>query len=103
MSNFRVGQKVVCIDDVWPPYRHPLILLRPVHGEVYTIRFIEPAAYGIGVLLEEIRNHPSVFRDGAGEPGFLARRFRPLIERKTDISIFTEMLNTKETPVKAGA
>jgi hypothetical protein len=73
---FRVGQKVVCVDA--GSWRH----LK--NGTVYTVL----ATWAID----------------DGDPGFLTvdsqrgggqyrrRRFRPIVERKTDISIFTEML-----------
>lgn len=83
---FRIGQKVVCVDDEeWSNHQR-----RIRAGEIYTI-----AAFGV---------HPA---DGNEECAFLVGvkrifrgvdypfglyRFRPIVERKTDISVFTKML-----------
>lgn len=73
--NFRVGQKVVCVDDADTAFVR--------EGAVYTI----------------VRVHsPFVTLDRLDLPaagsmeGMYGRRFRPVVERKTDISIFTELL-----------
>lgn len=85
---FRVGQKVVCVDD-----ERPIIRIRPViRGNVYTIRAVGEEPYYTGeywVLLEEVRNSA---RDDLGELAYRTTRFRPIVERKTDISVFTRML-----------
>lgn len=92
---FRVGQKVVCVSA--GTNGHPMDI-RPRVGCVYTIRGIEfdrPAPiHPVGLWLEEIKNP---LRSYAGysefsETSFSALRFRPVIERKTDISVFTEIL-----------
>jgi hypothetical protein len=79
---FHVGQKVVCVDDSLPanPWhrQHPL-----VKAQVYVVR--------------ELHLYPDcncVDIDGSGRM-WQHWRFRPLIEKKTDISIFTEMLTPK--------
>lgn len=69
---FRIGQKVVLVDDARLP-RHG-----PVKGRVYTVgatkaKFIE---------LGEIPNC-----------SWFSSRFRPVVERKTDISAFKEILD----------
>jgi hypothetical protein len=84
---FRVGQKVVCVNDNGRSLR-PSWEILPVRGETYTIRCIE----GRAVRLAEIINDPFPYSEGLGELKFLASRFRPIVERKTDISIFTKML-----------
>lgn len=83
---FRVGQKVVCVDA------SGAVDPRPVKGRVYTIASarwvnacLEP---GWGVTLVEL---PSIETDDH-HAEFFARRFRPIVERKTDISIFIKML-----------
>lgn len=89
--SFHVGQKVVCVSG-------PLIKVLdgrplPTVGDVYTIRAIKRGFhrdFGRSVLLNEIVS-PTHPEDGQ-ELGFFAIRFRPVIERKTDISIFTAML-----------
>lgn len=89
--NFHVGQKVVCIDDNFSRK----FVTNPVMSKIYTLREVYPFADGIGVLLDEIRNEPRQWSDDYGEPGFRASRFRPVVEKKTDISIFTEMLKPR--------
>jgi hypothetical protein len=44
-------------------------------------------------LLEEIRNLPSLYVEGAFEPSFCQSRFRPFVKRQTDISMFKRMIN----------
>ena len=77
---FRVGQNVVCVDDgnshVKPSRRSPLR-----KGEIYKISDIFEFD---GLLHLQVRGF---------NPYFSQKRFRPIVERKTDISIFTEMLN----------
>lgn len=89
-----VGQKVVCVNDTVGIFDKPHINykknlgLNVVKGEVYTI--------------SQLINHP----DGSycvklvGVPdrncrdfGYNIKRFRPAVEKKTDISIFKSMLN----------
>lgn len=81
---FRVGQKVVCVDASGVISAKPLSV-----GPVYTIReLFDDPTYGHGVILEEIINGISL----RGEFGYRSSRFRPVVDRKTDISIFTKML-----------
>lgn len=81
--NFRVGQKVVCVDANCDPNRMFLYSAALVEGEVYTIREILNDDFGVpGVFLEEVIGAARL-SDGK-EFGFYARRFRPLVERKTD-------------------
>ncbi len=89
--NFVVGQKVVCVD-----VSEKLVAAAnyPIVDNVYTIRKIVLDGDHIIVLLSEICNLHISSR--IGEPGFGASRFRPLTERKTDISIFTKMLTDKQ-------
>ena len=73
---FHVGQKVVCVD---------------ARG---------PAGYA-GIQKDRVYVVDSISREFLSVPetrGMLwfQARFRPLIERKTDISIFTEMLKPKQ-------
>lgn len=69
MSNFKVGQRVVCVDDV-PRYNTPMILEK---GRVYTVRAIGDG--GEGLLLWELVCPLT--------GGFYADRFRPIIEDLT--------------------
>ena len=79
---FRVGQKVVCINDVDGDAKSPYGMgyangLRK--GEIYTVI--------------AIRSSDCIDVDRITRGGWFADRFRPVVDRKTDISIFTEMLN----------
>lgn len=98
MCNFHVGQKVVCV-------RHPEDLEYncgcsnvPQFKQIYTIRGLEtdPSNGEVYLLLEEIVNPPRLYPDGYGEECFHHSGFRPVIERKTDISVFTALLNTSK-------
>lgn len=84
---FRVGQKVVCVDD--SGYR------KIIHkGDVYTVIGLAPGGF---IDMIEIDCEP----DALGNSGFYSRRFRPVQERKTDISVFTAMLKTKKSRINA--
>lgn len=92
---FHVGQKVVCVDAGGLDRLYVLgVDGRIVHepycslrlGEIYTISAIFPhhlRGHSVATLLETERP-PGL--------GYRLARFRPVVERKTDISIFTEML-----------
>lgn len=84
---FHVGQKVVCVDAEWAFYGDSCLNDRdPIKGAVYTVaevRHFEDGAYlGLHELGDEV-----LFEHGG---------FRPVIERKTDISIFTRMLTPND-------
>lgn len=103
--NFHVGQKVVCVDGEFNGYFHDVSIL-PVEGCVYTIRSIELMTALTGeqspiIRLVEVVNAIMPWEIGDAEIGFVPRRFRPVVERKTDISIFTAMLN--KTPEQVAA
>lgn len=90
MSMFKIGQKVVCVDDSPMRIKHPGSLpLRLVRGEVYTIRSIhtEPHIAGYGVRLEELLNPSIIWADGdEKEWSYQSKRFRPLTEITADAS-----------------
>lgn len=93
---FAPGQRVVCVDA------SPTYLGRPVplrKGAVYTIAAIgEEDFYGVlGLYLVEI----AAGSDGKHLDAFRHTRFRPAVERKTDISVFTAMLKPVREPVAA--
>ena len=94
---FEIGQQVVCIFDKWENV-HPQI---PVKGRIYTVRGACAVArqfHGETYLLfEEVRNPIDPY--WRVEPSFRWDCFRPL--RKTDISVFTEMLAPVQ-PADAG-
>ena len=99
---FRVGQKVVCVDehDTEPDCKTVLS-----SGRTYTIRWIGPykhpfLAEMLCVRLFEINPRTtkgwSCHTKDYQDMPFRATRFRPLDERQTDISDFKEALKTTE-------
>lgn len=107
---FQVGQKVVCInDDRAPPEGHKVLtpMRLPEVGKVYTVRELIVGKIGGTpcILLEEIPDqNVEVLAHGVlriGNIVFTAEAFRPVVERKTDISIFTALLNSQPEKVTA--
>ncbi len=90
---FRVGQKLVCVNaptgEPFGPYR-----AFPKLGQTYTYRgcLNEDSIY-----LAEIQNDFGK----AAEVAFYKSRFRPAVDRKTDISLFTAMLNPSKQEIEA--
>lgn len=92
---FYVGQKVVCIVDA-TAWRHGRGEIKPQKGSIYTVRTIMPSFRFRGeatIMLVEIVNKPREYAEGFVECSFRAIRFRPVVERKTDISIFQKLLD----------
>jgi hypothetical protein len=88
---FHVGQKVVCVNDS----SYAVLGWFPGEGlkkwAVYTVRGTGVAIDGgPGVGLNEL-----ILTGGAKDQDlyYMASRFRPITERKTDISVFTEILD----------
>ncbi len=107
---FHIGQRVICVDDrflgenrVFDPTFAERCPNVPVKGHIYTVRdFVVPyAGYPgtPGMLLKGIINPPCPYFEGTFEPSFFPSHFRPLSERKTDVSVFTAIL--KKTPTIA--
>lgn len=98
---FQVGQKVVCINDQMNSGRprHPECHY-PKEGSIYVVRNTDIVSRPL-VWLCEIRNPEWMTAYGMMEPGFDATHFRAVIERKTDISIFTEMLTPQKQRERA--
>jgi hypothetical protein len=100
---FFVGQKVTLVLDIINRGREEN---RPRKGEVYTVRTVE-WANDVGseaIRLVEIVNIPRQYNNAFGELRFISKCFRPVVEKKTDISIFTAMLTphkNKTVKVKA--
>ena len=99
------GAKVVCIrPQTAPGYGWEI---QPQIGATYTIREV----YYRGLLLEEIVNHPSTYRDqftGAidfVEMGFVIERFSPVRTLENDLEThFQQYLKTDHrAPEKADA
>jgi hypothetical protein len=88
--HFHVGQRVVCVDAAPNPKGYPKKLLK--RGKIYVIRAIDatpkrwnPPGWGVhveGILVM----HPKKI-EWAMDPA----RFRPVVERPTDIAIFREL------------
>lgn len=90
---FRVGQKVVCV-DASRCYRK--IETDLVKGAIYEIEAVETFGGDFGLVVTGAR---SWWPSGA----YNAVRFRPIVEHKTDISIFTKMLTPKTRRVQERA
>ena len=109
MCSFRIGQKVVCTKAPLKRYLRSGEVA-PTRGTIYTVRGIDPPRAPpndfISIWLVEIVNPTLDYgTHGMLECTFDARKFRPLVERKTDISIFTKMLDGSrvlETTVTKG-
>lgn len=91
---FRIGQKVVCVDA----RGRFCAETQPVLNAIYTISGLHVDEDGdlICHLVEIARSDSAKQQWNNPNLGYDTRRFRPVIERKTDISIFTEMLTRKE-------
>lgn len=88
---FRLGQKVICIDEPESPVISPWVAF-PKRGSVYTIRAYRPDDIS-SVLLHEIVSE--IGRDHC-EAGFFEDRFRAIDDRETDISAFKALLKSPE-------
>ena len=106
--NFTVGQKVVCVDALTNSRTIKLTELE--EGGVYTIRKIGvqeiPGVFEpeLSVWLEGVAREVFSSKDLSiicDDFGFRPSRFRPVINRKADISIFTDMLIEQKQPVQA--
>lgn len=92
---YRIGQKVICVDDDFSQY-HYFGEQYPQKNCIYTVRNFSDGEH---IRLVEIINNQYPYNDGFMEVSFRATRFRPIVERKTDISIFTEMLRPMKESV----
>lgn len=105
MSNFHVGQRVVCIRDWDPEIKLAAVgdgITLPELHAVYTVRGMAEVAGHPVVYLGEVVNPVVHFACGViAEAGWDPSRFRPVVERKTDISIFKAMLEPKKARVTA--
>lgn len=96
----KVGDKVVCVAKylVRPGYEE----IQPVVGGVYTIREVLHDDYDcIAFCFEEIINRKFRYIDGFSETYFWANKLRPVQTRKTDISIFHEILKSVSERISA--
>lgn len=112
---FRVGQKVVCVDNDWGKYGNPGCKYTPAErdpaffqlkvGGVYTIRGFyvgniphwQDRWHGPSLYLSEIKR--SISACGVEAP-YAAARFRPLVEDRDQLEVFRSILNDpdKEIP-----
>lgn len=109
MSNFHVGQKIECVSIARnrdaqyryaAAYGHKLVF--PKVGEVFIVRDADIHANGTPVIrLFEIVNPSIPYKNFTGEVWMASEHFRAVVERKTDISVFTAMLHTQRTRVPA--
>jgi hypothetical protein len=99
---FHVGQKIVCVDDlddISLAEKLGLFIVGDLDGltkgAIYTIRALitDPVTGVYCARLHEIHRQPMPYRGGTFEVGFRITRFRPVVEKKTDISIFTRILD----------
>lgn len=94
MSNFYIGQRVVCVRSGWD---RGVGEKYPVKGRVYTVRDKLIGSYGSLVIrLVEVVNEPSQYRDRYAEVAFPSGMFRPVVTRPTSIEIFRSLLTNTE-------
>jgi hypothetical protein len=95
------GQKVVCINDTFPPHVFMLYKQLPKKGDTYTVREVflgrEKVVKGgesatVGLLLEELTNPPDPFLKGKQELGFSSERFAPLEELPDEEAVAEDAL-----------
>lgn len=90
------GQKVVCVSAKGlEGHFYPGTIL-PVANSIYTVRELLEIEGRPLLRLIEIRNFEYDFQSGVFEPAFHRARFRPLVGRQTDITVFERLL----TPAK---
>lgn len=95
---FRVGQKVVCWNADWPKANYYGEEILPQKDEVYTIRELLEIAGRKLLRVNEIRNPAMDYNFGEYECAFHITRFRPIVERETDISFAHEILRKHTLP-----
>lgn len=93
--SFYVGQKVVFVGfppkglrDRFDEFLHPIPGPWPEMNAVYTVVRLYSHEDGIFLSLFELREET----DHYWSEGWSSDGFRPVVERKTDISVLTEML-----------
>lgn len=92
---FRVGQKVVCVDDRPTDAAGGKELER---GKIYTVRWCGvwgwPGVYKdeVCVRIEEVLRGADEWNPSCVDMPFGCHRFRPIVERKSDIGFAHEIL-----------
>jgi hypothetical protein len=100
MSNFSIGDKVVCVDDKFPPDISKLYDALPVKDSTYVVRDIRLGINltlegDVSVLLIGLVN-PKAESKANLERGFRADRFRPLEELRNEQTAATQVEEKKE-------
>ena len=100
MSNFSIGDKVVCVDDKFPPDISKLYDALPVKDSTYVVRDIRLGINltmegDVSVLLIGLLN-PKADSKANLERGFRADRFRPLEELRSEKKESTSVEEKKE-------
>jgi hypothetical protein len=100
MCNYGIGDKVVCVDDKFPPDIRKLYDALPVKDTTYVVRDIRLGINltlegDVSVLLIGLVN-PKADSKANLERGFRADRFRPLEELQNENTMTVE--KEKETP-----
>jgi hypothetical protein len=101
MLNYGVGDKVVCVDDKFPPDISKLYDALPVKDTTYVVRDVRLGINltmegDVSVLLVGLVN-PKADSKSALERGFRADRFRPLDELRAEKSTSQSVEEEKET------
>jgi hypothetical protein len=84
---FYIGQKVVCVNDRFPPVLYEFAFQIPKKGHIYTVREKQSCVHavtgnrGLGLHFRELHN-PSF--ETRGEPWFAAWRFRPWLDENSE-------------------
>ena len=105
MSNFNIGDKVVCVDDKFPPDISKLYTALPVKDTTYVVRDIRLGINltlegDVSVLLIGLVN-PKADSKANLERGFRADRFRPLEELQNENSATVEKEKETLQPLEA--
>jgi hypothetical protein len=105
MSNFNIGDKVVCVDDKFPPDISKLYDALPVKDTTYVVRDIRLGINltlegDVSVLLIGLVN-PKADSKANLERGFRADRFRPLEEMQSESSATVEKEKEQLQPIVA--
>jgi hypothetical protein len=108
MLNYGIGDKVVCVDDKFPPDIGKLYDALPVKDTTYVVRDIRLGINltlegDVSVLLVGLVNPKADSKAGL-ERGFRADRFRPLQDLREKQTATNAVEEKKELiqPIKAG-
>jgi hypothetical protein len=102
MTNFGIGDKVVCVDDKFPPDISKLYDALPVKDSTYVVRDVRLGINltmegDVSVLLIGLVN-PKADSKANLERGFRADRFRPLEELREEKKATQTNEEKKELP-----